>query len=189
MGTTGCPDPRIDRSPSCCCSPFECQLCCQSSNSSPAVASSISRGRNHAADRSPAVPRDRARRSLRASRRAAILRDWPAEPAPAQAGVVEPTAVLLLHCDGVATAVAHRSVRDRGLAGRCPRAPLSGAGAAGVDKAWLCSRRFARCRACRSAGLIGSAPMRWRGMLASTVIRDCHVCNRLKPPLPPPSGR
>src|SRR5215469_2182432 len=79
MGTTGCPDPRIDRSPSCCCSPFECQLCCQSSNSSPAVASSISRGRNHAVDRSPAVPQDRARRSLRASRRAAILRDWPAE--------------------------------------------------------------------------------------------------------------
>src|SRR5215471_5543781 len=35
----------------------------------------------------------------------------------------------------VATAVAHRSVRDRGLAGRCPRAPLSGAGAAGIDKA------------------------------------------------------
>jgi len=99
MGTTGCPDPRIDRSPSCCCSPFECQLCCQSRNSSPAVASSISRGRNHAADRPPAVPRDRARRSLRASRRAAILRDWPAEPAPAQVGVVEPTAVLLLHCD------------------------------------------------------------------------------------------
>jgi hypothetical protein len=102
MDPTGCPDPRIDRSPSCCCSPFECQVrvvsCAgQCGFVGIVVASSISRDRNRAADQSSAAPRDRARRSPAACRPAAILRSWLAEPAPAQAGVVEPTAVFLLH--------------------------------------------------------------------------------------------
>jgi len=49
MGSTGFPEPRIDRSPFCCCSHFECQVrvvsCAgQSSGWTWAVASSISHG-------------------------------------------------------------------------------------------------------------------------------------------------
>ena len=54
----------------------------------------------------------------------------------------------------VATAVAHR----------CGRGGARGAGARGV--AWLARRSLTRCRAWRSAGVIGTAPMRCAGILS-----------------------
>ena len=59
----------------------------------------VSRGRSRAADRSPAAPRGRVRQWLAAFPPAPTRRGWPAEPAPAQAGVVQPGTVFVLQVD------------------------------------------------------------------------------------------
>ena len=111
----------------------------------------VSRGRSRVAGRSRVIRRGRVRRWRRAFRPSATLRGWLGDYR-AQARYSSCGA------SSTATAAVHRCGRGRGRG-------INDVG--GVDAAW---RSLARCRAWRSAAVIGAWPMRCPGMSFSFLL-------------------